>query len=177
MRPKVVIVIVLCAFGLMATIALLKGVAGKNSANPDQPALTEGNAAPLPAASNAEHPRLPASGTPAPASDAVRAALIEKEIDQIHDLQGQSDETNNPVIIQTLVQKLSNPEPEVRKAALDVLRQLNDTNAIPALQNAVASLTDPREKVAILDTIEYLKLPPIFPTPTDTSTTNPAPNK
>jgi hypothetical protein len=171
--------IVVSAFGLLGVIAVLRGVAGKGSGNSGESApVADARVSSLPGATNADNmPSRSTSSTPIVVSDAVRAALIEKEIDQIHDLQSQSDETNNPMVIATLIQKLANPEAEVRKAALDALRQLNDTNAIPGLQSAEESLKDPRDKVAILDTIDYLKLPPIFPPPTDTSTNNQAPNK
>jgi hypothetical protein len=55
--------------------------------------------------------------------------------------------------------KVTNPEKEVRKAALEALMQLNDTNAIPRLQQAVKSLEDPHDKSAVLDAIAYLQLP------------------
>jgi hypothetical protein len=44
---------------------------------------------------------------------------------------------------------------------LDAVRQLNDTNAVPGLQAAVNATADPRQKVAIMDTIDYLQLPNI----------------
>jgi hypothetical protein len=39
---------------------------------------------------------------------------------------------------------------------------LNDTNAVPGLLKAVDNLKDPREKVAVLDAIEYIKAPDIL---------------
>ena len=86
---------------------------------------------------------------------------MEKEVNQIQDLQGEADGTNNPIIITALLDKLSNPEAEVRQAVLESLKQLNDTNAVPGLEKAAESIKDPREKVAVMDTIDYLKMPSI----------------
>ena len=54
---------------------------------------------------------------------------------------------------------VTHPDPEVRKAALDALMQLGDTNAIPGLEDIVKEIQDPREKVAMMDAIQFLKLP------------------
>ena len=55
--------------------------------------------------------------------------------------------------------KITHREPEVRKAARDALVQLGDTNAIPGLEQAVRLVEDPREKLALMEAIDYLKLP------------------
>ena len=67
-----------------------------------------------------------------------------------------------PTIPQTtglLLGKVTHREPEVRKAALEALVQLNDTNAIPGLEQATSLIEDPREKVTLMDAVSYLKLP------------------
>ena len=51
----------------------------------------------------------------------------------------------------------------MRKAALAALVQLNDTNAVPGLKQAAEQMKDPRAKVAVMDTIDYLKLPSVMP--------------
>jgi hypothetical protein len=40
---------------------------------------------------------------------------------------------------------------------------MNDTNAIPGLEKLMESIQDLREKVAVMDTIDYLKLPNVMP--------------
>jgi HEAT repeat protein len=122
----------------------------------------------------------PNSSNTAAISEEMRAAAVGKELDAIRELQGEADGENNPIIITALLDKLSNPEAEVRKAALESLRQLNDTNAVPGLEKVAESTKDPREKVAVMDAIEYIKMPsvtenvpPEFATnfPASTSTT------
>lgn len=66
-------------------------------------------------------------------------------------------------IISALIGKVQNPEGEVRKAALAALVQLNDTNAVPGLQQAAELMKDPHAKVDVMDTIDYLKLPSVTP--------------
>jgi hypothetical protein len=185
MRPKVVILILGIAAGLVAVLVLLKGVIGGRSSH-DTPvaAIAEPTNQAPPAATNVQDVQdvqvNPNSSNTAAIAEQLRAAEVEKEVNQIQDLQGEADGVNNPIIITALLDKLSNPEAEVRKAALASLKQLNDTNAVPGLEKVAESTKDPREKVAVLDAIDYIKLPsatenvpPEFATnfPTSTSTT------
>ncbi|MGA2244473.1 MAG: HEAT repeat domain-containing protein [Verrucomicrobiota bacterium] len=160
MRPKIVILTLVIAFGVLGAVALLKGVAQK-------PVTDSGDGA---AATNIVQKSGPAdtsvpsatANPGAPGSDELRAAVIAKEQDQIRILQSEIDGTNNPVIIAALLDKMNNPEAEVRKAVVQALIEINDTNAVPGLQKAADNLSDPREKVAALDAITYLKAPDIM---------------
>ncbi len=105
----------------------------------------------------------------------MRAAEIEKELDAIREIQGEANGENNPTIISALLAKFAHPEAAVRKAALEALKELNDTNAVPGLQQVADLTKDPREKVAVLDTIDYLNLPSIMAdAPADYPTNNTA---
>jgi hypothetical protein len=185
MRPKIVILTILVAFGILGLIALLKGVTGGHSgdAGGQKPAVEASVESPT-AATNDQVVQVvqvnPNSSNTAAITEQLRAAEVENEVNQIQDLQGEADGTNNPIIITALLDKLSHPEAEVRKAVLDALKQLNDTNAVPGLEKAAESIKDPREKVAVLDAIEYIQMPsatqnvpPEFATnfPASTSTT------
>ena len=64
----------------------------------------------------------------------LRAALIAGEKEKILELQGEVDGSNNPVILAALMDKVGSPELEVRDAALEAIKEIDDTNAIPALQ-------------------------------------------
>ncbi|HUC84982.1 MAG TPA: hypothetical protein VL970_07305 [Candidatus Acidoferrales bacterium] len=162
MRPKVVILTLVIAFGVLGAVALFKGVIQKPA----------GSGAPVPATNAVQNPvpadtsALVASANPnssnAASADELRAALIEKEQADIRTLQGEIDGTNNPVIIAALLEKMNSPEPDVRKTVLQALIEINDTNAVPGLQKAGDNLKDPREKVAVLDAIAYLKAPDIM---------------
>jgi hypothetical protein len=164
MRPKVVILTILAAFGILGLIALLKGVTGGHSgdAGGQKPAVEASVESPA-AATNDQVVQVvqvnPNSSNTAAITEQLRAAEVENEVNQIQNLQGEADGTNNPIIITALLDKLSHPEAEVRKAVLDALKQLNDTNAVPGLEKAAENIKDPREKVAVLDTIDYIKLP------------------
>ena len=185
MRPKVVILTILAAFGILGLIVLLKGVTGGHAgdAGGQKPAVEASVESPA-AATNDQVVQVvqvnPNSSNTVAITEQLRAAEVENEVNQIQNLQGEADGTNNPIIITALLDKLSHPEAEVRKAVLDALKQLNDTNAVPGLEQAAENIKDPREKVAVLDTIDYIKLPsatenvpPEFATnfPTSTSTT------
>ncbi len=158
--------ILVIAVGLVAVLVLLKGVIGGRPSKDTQIVSTgePTNQAP-PAAINDQVVQdiqvNPNSSNTAAIAEQLRAAGVEKELDQIRELQSEADGTNNPIIITALLDKLSNPEAEVRQAVLESLKQLNDTNAVPGLEQAAEKIKDPREKVAVMDTIDYLKMPSI----------------
>ena len=165
MRPKIVILILVAAFGLLAVMVVLKGVMAEHSGNSGgQTPVTEANAGSQSAATNDQVvPVNPDSSNTAASSEQKRAAAIEKELDAIQEIVSEADGDNNPTIISALLEKVVHPEPVVRAAALDALKHLNDTNAVPGLQQAVEHIEDPRGKVAVLDVIDYLKLPNATP--------------
>lgn len=163
MRPKVVIFTLIAAFAVLGLVAVLKGVKSHTSAVPvtGGPNATA-TATPASTDTNAPGPQLAAGASNAgQPSDELRAAVIQKEIDEIQNLQAAVDGSNNQQIIDALVAKISNPEAEVRKAALEAIKQLNDTNAVAGLQRVANQTQDAHEKVAILDTIDYLNMPSI----------------
>ena len=174
MRPKIVILILVAAFGLLAIMVVLKGVMGHSGNAGGQAPATQASADSPSAATNDQVvPVNPDSSNTAAGSEQMRAAAIEKELDAIRELQGEADGENNPKIISALLDKVAHPEVAVRNVALDALRQLNDTNAIPGLQQAEELIKDPRGKVAVLDVIDYLKLPNVMPdVPPDDFTNN-----
>jgi len=170
MRPKIVILILVIAAGLVAALVMLKGVTGRSShvqvstnaepINQEPPAITA-----VPANPNASNP-------PAMTPEEARAAQIQQDLDVVRE--ALANGTVDPSVTEDiLMDKVTNPEKEVRKAALEALTQLNDTNAIPRLQQAAQSLEDPHDKVAVLDAIAYLQLPETTPdTPPETNSVN-----
>jgi hypothetical protein len=166
MRPKVVILILVIAAGLVAGLVLLKGVIGGRSSNVTpvaaigEPTNQEPPAVTTIQANPDVNPDVnPASShTPAMTSEEARAAQIQRDLDEIRE--ALANGTVDPSATENiLLDKVVHPEKEVRKAALEALIQLNDTNAIPRLQQAVQSLEDPHDKAAVLDAIAYLQLP------------------
>jgi hypothetical protein len=155
MRPKIVILVLMAAIGVVALAAVLKGVMGghdRQEANgaPEPPPAEPGPTAVRP-------PVGPNSSNTAAVLDQLRAAEIAKELDQIRELQAEG--ADSPTVTGLLLGKVTHREPEVRTAARDALVQLGDTNAISGLEQALGHIEDPREKTAVMEAIEYLKLP------------------
>lgn len=86
-----------------------------------------------------------------------RRAAIEKDMNLLNDalLDGGSD----PKLVGAVREELFHSDAEVRKTALETIMHLSDREAIPKLNEALAKAEDPREKVAIMDAIEYLQTP------------------
>ncbi len=155
MRPKIVVLVLIVSIGVVALAAVLKGVLGGRA--PEDAKAPEPSSA-EPSAPTATSPQVSAnSSNSAAILEQLRAAEIAKELDQIRQLQ--ADGAVNPLATSLLVAKVTHKEQEVRKAAKDALVQLGDTNAIPGLEQAVGLIEDPREKLALMEAIDYLKLP------------------
>jgi len=101
------------------------------------------------------------TGGPALLSEQQRAAEVEKQLDEIRGLV--VDGSTDPAARSLLLEKITHAEPAVRSAALQGVVALNDSNAIPRLEEAEQVVENPREKVAIMDAIAYLKLPETMP--------------
>ena len=159
-----VILILGIGVGLVAAVVLLKGLTGGHAGDVGglTPAVVA-SAEPPPAKAVQNIQANPSSTNAVAGSEERRAAAVGKELDAIQELLGDADGTNNPRIIPALLAKVTNPEKEVRSAALEALKQLNDTNAVPGLEKAVEAIKDPRAKVDVMDTIDYLKLPNVMP--------------
>lgn len=63
--------------------------------------------------------------------------------------------------LQQILVELKNANREVRRAALAATIQFGSRDAIPSLKEIAAQTEDAREKVEILDAIEFLELPPL----------------
>jgi hypothetical protein len=163
MRPKIVILILVVAVGLVAVAALLKATVGRPStetqANAPAEAVQETSAVAV--------ATIPGSTNAAAITEQLRAAELGKELDQIRSIVVEG--VGSPTTLGILVGKVTHAEPAVRSAALQAVVSLNDTNAIPGLEKAAEAMEDPREKVAVMDAIAYLKLPDGLP---DTPLTN-----
>jgi hypothetical protein len=66
---------------------------------------------------------------------------------------------NSPEAHQQIVDELKNPAPEIRKAALEALKQARDRSVIPQMQEMAGQTDDSTEKQAILDAIDFINLP------------------
>jgi hypothetical protein len=97
----------------------------------------------------------PKRGEPEGWTEARQRAYVESRVAQLMELASQHD----PASINIILSELANRAPEIRKAALDATLQVRSREAIPRLMEAAEQTDDPREKAAIADAIEFLKLP------------------
>jgi hypothetical protein len=153
MRPKVVILTLVVVVGLVAAMVILKGARQQGAATPTPPedaAVQEGTQS-NPAESNSTN-----IAVQAPVDDTQ--TLVQK----ITDIQAEGSPTpgGRAVLLAALSE---GKEKEVRQAALNAIVQLDDTAAIPGLEQALAQIADPREKAAVMDAVEQLKLPSSTP--------------
>ncbi len=66
---------------------------------------------------------------------------------------------NDPESFQRIVAGLSDSSPDIRQAAREAILQFGNRDAIPILKDLASKTEDAREKVALLDTVEFLSLP------------------
>ncbi len=85
----------------------------------------------------------------------VTPPFVETRVGELQDLAMQDD----PDSLRQILSELANPNAQIRKAAIDAAVQFGSRDAIPDLANAADRTTDPEEKKALQDAIDYLKLP------------------
>jgi HEAT repeat protein len=66
---------------------------------------------------------------------------------------------NDADSLNLILESLTDPDPQIRAAALEATVQFNSPDAIPSLQAVLARLESPQEKVNVQAAIDYLKLP------------------
>ncbi len=158
MRPKTVVLTLVVAVGLVALAAIMKSVANRGpAAIAPETTVEPAKQASAPSTETAKH----VSTNNSAVTEEIRQAEIEKQLDEIRGLivGGQG----NPAATAALCEKVTNPESAVRKAALEGVIALNDSGAVPRLEEAVQALENPREKVAVMDAIAYLQLTNTMP--------------
>lgn len=155
MRPKFVLILLGAALALVVGVAVFnssRSAPGANSAGAVQ-AGTEGGAVPAKTDGSVATGARVIATTPEQDKEAAR----EKVLDEIKEalLEG----TDNPAKAEEVRAHLKSDDAEIRKSAVETLMHLNDRGAIPALKEALDRVQDPREKVAIMDAIDYLETP------------------
>jgi len=85
----------------------------------------------------------------------VSREAIERQIESLTDASAKSDSKS----FQLIVNALNDPQAEIRQTAVEAAIQFGSRDAIPFLKEAAANIEDAREKVKILDAIEFLELP------------------
>jgi HEAT repeat protein len=78
---------------------------------------------------------------------------------------------DDPASLSNILADLTNPEKEIRDAAIEAAKQFGSTNAIPTLKAVAANTTDTEEQIALLEAANFLSLPPVdFSQPTPPQT-------
>ena len=156
MRPRIVIIILFMAVGVAGLLGVLHSASSKRAklsseaGSPGQPEVQ-------PAAGSTQavaHPVI---------SDAQAAALKEKDLDAINAALVNQDGSMNAML--EIASRLESRDAEVRTAAREAAVHLGETNILPYLNTALQNIQDPREKVAIMDAIDYLRLSAAEPGP------------
>jgi hypothetical protein len=166
MRSKFVFVLLLLALLVLGAALYLK----QHPGNTAPPPILE-IAAPAPVVSNAVAVAVPPPA-PAPAVTNVltpeqREAAINAETDRLQ----QWSMSDDPASLSSILADLTNPEKEIRDAAIEAAKQFGSTNAIPVLKAVAANTTDTEEQIALLEAANFLSLPPVdFSQPTPPKT-------
>jgi HEAT repeat protein len=82
-------------------------------------------------------------------------AYVTARIAELMDL-GMDDQRSS---LDTILSELNNRDPRIREAAVEAAIQFGSRDAIPVLIDAAAQTDDTKEKAALLDAAEFLKLP------------------
>ena len=178
MRPRIVFFV--CAFGF-ATLSGLYFLRARHGnaetvanlpastltdrtavaqAQPVAPQLTTTNN-PTGAAIEMKRPILAVGPSESAQTSAVSKAgqsredYIEQRVGELYDL-GMSDDAK---ALTTIESEFTNPEPDIRKAAVEAAKQFGSTNAIPFLEQAMSKTESLEDKQDLRDAIEFLKLP------------------
>jgi hypothetical protein len=163
MRAKVILSVSALALAVLAPAVYFHFKPDSPPPAPQQPAATAENTASSalpPILKRAQvHPQegLPDRPVPAPSSGTGTGDPI---MDARADL-AERGMSSDPADLKIILSQMENPEPSIRKAALDAAISFGSRDAIPVLQNEMAYATDPQEKVDIKKAIEFLQLPHI----------------
>jgi hypothetical protein len=90
-----------------------------------------------------------------PMTPEEKQAYIEAETSRLQDLSTQDDSAS----LSAILNDLTDPEKEVRLAAIEATKQFGSKDAIPTLQASVADAKDTDEKIALLEAADFLALP------------------
>ena len=155
MRPPIAILILLLAAGALALVFLPKfRHAGQPNTPAAPPEVATSNAPPKPSAASAQKPGALASLPPATAAPAQDPT---QKIERLQSLAMNEDADS----LKEILAALTDPNPDIRAAAREAAVQFGDKSAAPLLRAAAENVSDPHEKVALLEAADYLELPPL----------------
>ncbi len=162
MRPKVVFALLLFAFAVLAAVFFLRPHSEPAKPAPVASAPVPMNVAPpAPAAPVVVAPPVVAPVVKANETPEEHQAAIDAEKDRLYDWSMSRDPNN----LSNILADLNSPEKEIRMAAIEATKQLDNTNAIPALKAAAVNAADTEEEMAMLQAADFISLPqaPLVP--------------
>jgi hypothetical protein len=163
MRPKIVILILLAGLAGVTGIILIKHRGSPPPAAPITVAKTKPATPQTAPTITAVPPHAPAPVAAAPTPEQQQAA-IDAEKDRLEQW-SMNDDTAS---LSNILVDLTNPDKEIRMAAIEGTEQFGSTNAIPILKNLAAHNEDPEEKAALIEAANFIALPSlelVRPTP------------
>jgi hypothetical protein len=196
MRPKVVITVLLLAFGLLGVVALLSTVlrqerVSRSAAGGD---FSAAGSAPRLGLQDQERENSPSakvdqvgkSGPRGPetvnsivhnnATDKViansQSSAALQNTNHAEYVSQRIDELNDLAMnddsnsLNTILTELTNSDKQIREGALGAVIQFGDRSAISTLRELAVQTEDLAEKADILAAIDFLKLPSVFEVPT-----------
>jgi hypothetical protein len=107
------------------------------------------------AASRLQEESTTTSGIPVLAPEVTHSNYIVQRTAELMDLAMENDDSS----LQTILAELNNRDPAIRAAATEAAIQFSSRDAIPALLDAANRTEDPKEKQALVEAAEFLKLP------------------
>lgn len=99
---------------------------------------------------------LPAKPSPALSPEQKQENIV-KERERLQELCTKDD----PASLAAILDDLTNPEKEIRLAAIEAAKQFGSKDAISALEAAAAASQDIHEQIAFLEAADFLSLPTI----------------
>ena len=67
--------------------------------------------------------------------------------------------TDDPAALKTILSEINNTNQDIRRGAVEAVKQFGSTNAIPQLEEALSSTGTAADKQDLQEAIEFLKLP------------------
>jgi hypothetical protein len=156
LKPRFTVIILLFGVAAVALMGIVHGFLNKHEAPATPPTeVPAENASSQGASNTVVDPQ--AGGNIAMTAEEQAALKRQKDLDAVNDALGNGQGDLQAML--EIANRLENPDAEVRTVAREAAVHLGDTNIIPFLNTALNNLQDAREKVAIMDAIEYLSIP------------------
>jgi len=135
---------------------------GQNdSKNSKYPSRSYTPSKPTPYYSPSPKPPALIATTPTPSkSPKAHAELTKDQKESIIDQLQSIGESYDPEFLAQVAPWLSNPDKDVRTAAMNAILLIGDSAGASLLRKAVNLVDDPREASVLLDNADYLELPP-----------------